>query len=101
MYSKIVAATLPRFLQPTPVHRQGCASCDTFAAEVMVPAGLEDEGVAMMCWMCAHYVTEHGTPIDSAFAERCDCKREDIYPADVLEQMNVARAHGSRTSLPS
>jgi len=65
-----------------------------FAAEVMVPAGLELEGVEHLCWLCAHYVTEHGAKPETAGLLTCSCPREEIYPDDVL--MRLGPPNGPR-----
>lgn len=56
---------------------ESCRACKTFAPEVLVPDG--DEAVPM-CWLCAHHVAEHGTPMEHAHEGECECLPAEIYP---------------------
>jgi hypothetical protein len=49
----------------------------TFAPECLVPVG---DTAVPMCWLCAHHVVEHGTPLNDAPEAECDCMPQDIYP---------------------
>lgn len=59
-----------------------------FAPELLVPMG--DEAVPM-CWLCAHHVVEHETPMDQTSDARCECLPWEIYPdrAPVVDEGDV------------
>ncbi len=62
-------------------------SCHTMRPECWVPA---TDGTAVTwacCWLCAHAIVEHDMPLGGTLTD-CGCKREDIYPSDVLAHMD-------------
>lgn len=83
---------LERYTPPPPPPPPVCPGCRCYAPQCMVPIG---DGARAMCWLCAHYVTDHDTSIDDilpAFDRGpCGCTRDQIYPADVLRERDAAR----------
>ncbi len=63
--------------QPAPVTKKACMACKAFAAECLVPVG---DGAMPMCWLCAHHVIDHESPIHEACEARCECHPHQIYP---------------------
>lgn len=75
-------SSLKRVPPPPPApDREACAACKAFAAECLVPVG--DDAVPM-CWLCAHHVVDHDTPIEGACEGECDCRPHQIYPDSSL-----------------
>lgn len=82
-------STLSRYIRPAaPPPPDVCESCRGFAPEVMVPAP-EGDGISMMCWLCAHQVADHDISIEGAVSATCQCSRDEIYPADVIEALGA------------
>jgi hypothetical protein len=71
-----------------------CVACKAFKAECQVPVG---EGSAAMCWLCAHHVVDHETPVHEAATAECECDPKDIYPAEVqrfrMQHGDITRKH--------
>lgn len=80
---------LKLYREPEPKPRKGCAACNTFAPECVVPIG---DASAPMCWLCAHHVVEHNAPVSEAYRAECECLPKDIYPHRVLESTEPALA---------
>jgi hypothetical protein len=69
--------SLSPFVPPPPREPEVCRACKVFTPEVLVPNG---HGALPMCWLCAHHVVEHGTGISQAYAARCECSHDEIFP---------------------
>lgn len=69
-----------------PKKKRTCVACKAFVAECNAPVG---EGSAAMCWLCAHHVVDHGTPVHEAAEARCECTPDMIYPQRVLQERCV------------
>jgi len=82
------------FLRTTPVEvvrvekKMPLCPCG-FQADCLVPDG---DGAVAMCWMCAHYATEH--PEAPPRAPLCDCAYGEIYPKDVIDLQYRRRLQG-------
>ncbi len=64
-----------------------CGKCDTFEAIYTVWYRGEGIGVYHACMYCAHDEQSHsGVEVD------CRCKREEIYPTDLLQELDEKRA---------
>lgn len=70
-----------------PRTQRSCVACKAYVAECMVPVG---EGSAAMCWLCAHHVVDHETPVHEAMTAECECTPDKIYPVRVLQQRAAA-----------
>lgn len=73
--------------QPAPRERKICVACVAFAAECLVPVG---EGALPMCWICAHHVVEHATPLHEVLEARCGCTSEEIYPTTISNALRAS-----------
>ena len=38
-----------------------------------------------MCWLCAHHVIVHTTPLHEAMTAECECLPSDVYPKRVMQ----------------
>lgn len=72
---------------PVELVASGPCRCGVMVAECLVPVG--DEAVPA-CWVCAHDYVTHGREIGLTSGLPCECRREDIYPADVIERRDRA-----------
>ena len=70
----------------TPASTPQTCRCGVMVAECLVPVGSE---AVPACWVCAHDYITHGREIGLTSGLPCDCKREDIYPTDVLERRDA------------
>ena len=69
---------LKPFVEPPPLEKEACASCETFAPECLVPVG---DAAVPMCWLCAHHVIEHDVAPHHARVAECECVPGEIYPS--------------------
>jgi hypothetical protein len=69
--------SLARYFEPPPKVKKACKACNAFAPECLVPVG---DLAVPMCWLCAHHVVEHDTPLTEAMEARCECLPSEIYP---------------------
>ncbi len=63
---------------------KACRSCKAMAGEVHTPVG---DGALLLCYLCAHDVTVHGTIVGEP-GIGCACRRDEVYPARVLYEMD-------------
>lgn len=72
-----------------------CVACKAFKAECQVPIG---EGSTAMCWLCAHHVVDHDTPVHEASTAECECSPSAIYPAHVYHDINLEIERGKEAA---
>lgn len=59
-----------------------CEGCKVLLADAPTPFG---DGCEDLCWLCAHYVTQHGVMVGEALPDQvCGCPIHEIYPAPVF-----------------
>ena len=89
---------LKPYREPPPKPKKACAACKAFAPECLVPVG---EEAVPMCWLCAHHVVDHETPVHAAPEARCECLPHQIYPGRAVQSIltfdELAEAASSKT----
>lgn len=71
-------------------RKRVCVACKAFVAECFAPV----DGEALpMCWLCAHHVVDHETPLHEAAEARCECTPDQVYPASVIRERAIQLAH--------
>lgn len=81
--------------------RPVCEACGAYAADVLCPVG---DGAKPACYMCAHFLTEHAHDVEThgimGVYDRaraiCKCRKDQIYPADVLFERRLAAEDAAR-----
>jgi hypothetical protein len=58
-----------------------CCGCKVYRPDCQVP---HDDGVLLMCWICAHQFLDHGKQLGQLMHSVCDCKPEAVYPESVI-----------------
>lgn len=70
-----------------------CEHCKAFVAKCEAPYG---EGAVSLCWLCAHDVVFHNAELGVLSDTPCGCKRSEVYPEHVIENLDRALDAASR-----